>query len=131
MLRISGLLVAQICIASAWNTFVVPHADGKDDTPGLNAALANFTTDSTILFQKGVKYNVFTPITFPVLNNVEIRIEGNLSYPTDIPTIQGGYCLAPSYYIDPLTPPSAIVASSVSSQPILRSHGDSNNTLDI
>lgn len=96
LLRISGLLVAQVCVVSAWQTFVVPHTDGKDDSPGLNAALANFTTDSTILFQKGVKYNIFTPIAFPVLNNVEIRIEGNLLYPTDIPAIQGGYCPAPS-----------------------------------
>ncbi|KAF9469492.1 pectin lyase-like protein [Collybia nuda] len=87
-LQLSSFLVAQVCAVSAWKTFVVPHTNGQDDSPGLNAALANFTTDSTILFKKGIKYNVFTPITFPVLNNVEIRFEGNLSYPTDIPAIQ-------------------------------------------
>ncbi|CDO73384.1 hypothetical protein BN946_scf185013.g18 [Trametes cinnabarina] len=74
----------------AWTTFTVPHADGQDDTPALIAALATGTLSSnaTILFAKGTKYNIFSPIKFPVLNNVEVRIEGNLSYPDDIATIQ-------------------------------------------
>jgi hypothetical protein len=82
-------LAQAFVVVSATKTFVVPHTAGQDDTPGLTAALANFTSDSTILFQNGVTYNIFTPIKFPVLNNVEIQIEGNLTYPTDIPTIQG------------------------------------------
>ncbi|KAF8650280.1 hypothetical protein AX16_005333 [Volvariella volvacea WC 439] len=72
----------------AWKTFVVPHVDGQDDTPALLAALPNYANDSKILFKKGITYNIFTPITFPVLNNVEIHIEGNLTYPSDIPTVQ-------------------------------------------
>ncbi|KAF5384813.1 hypothetical protein D9615_000966 [Tricholomella constricta] len=88
LLQISTLLIAHVYVVAAWKTYTVPHTDGQDDTPGLLAALDNYTTDSTILFKKGVKYNIFTPITFPVLNNVEIRFEGNLSYPTDIPAIQ-------------------------------------------
>ncbi|KAF9257041.1 pectin lyase-like protein [Marasmius fiardii PR-910] len=75
--------------AATWQTFVVPHRDGQDDAPGLNSALANFSSNSTILFQKGVTYNILTPITFPVLQNVEVRIEGNLTLPEDIPTVQG------------------------------------------
>ncbi|KIK71450.1 glycoside hydrolase family 28 protein [Collybiopsis luxurians FD-317 M1] len=70
------------------STFVVPHAPGKDDTPALTAALIKFSSSSTILFKKGITYNIFTPIKFPVLTNVDVRIEGNLTYPTDIPTIQ-------------------------------------------
>lgn len=75
----------------AWETFVVPHADGQDDTPALLTALAtgNYSANATILFAKGTKYNIFTPVKFPVLNNVEVRIEGNLSYPDDIATVQG------------------------------------------
>lgn len=75
----------------AWKTFVVPHADGQDDTPALLNALAtgNYSTNATILFAKGIKYNIFTPVKFPVLNNAEVRIEGNLSYPDDIATVQG------------------------------------------
>ena len=73
----------------ATTTFVVPHTAGLDDTPGLTAALANYSSNSTILFRSGVTYNIFTPIIFPFLNNVEIIIEGNLTYPTHIPTVQG------------------------------------------
>jgi hypothetical protein len=73
---------------SATTTFVVPHTAGQDDTPALTAALAGYTSYSTILFQSGVTYNIFTPIKFPVLNNVEIQIEGNLTYPKDISKIQ-------------------------------------------
>jgi len=83
-----GLFLAGARIVSAWKTFVVSHADGKDDTPALLAALPNFAANSTILFKEGITYNIFTPIEFPVFNNVEVRIEGNLTYPTDIPTIQ-------------------------------------------
>ncbi|KAI0829019.1 pectin lyase fold/virulence factor [Trametes gibbosa] len=77
--------------ALAWNTFVVPHLKGQDDTPALAAALATgkFSEDATILFAKGAEYNIFTPIKFPVFTNVEVRIEGNLSYPDDIATVQG------------------------------------------
>ncbi|KAG5732641.1 putative exopolygalacturonase C [Termitomyces sp. T112] len=82
------ILLIQGSLVSGWNTFVVPHTDGQDDIPGLMGAIGSYSTNSTILFQKGVNYNAFTPIKFPILNNVEIRIEGNLSYPTDIPTIQ-------------------------------------------
>ncbi|KAK0479680.1 pectin lyase fold/virulence factor [Armillaria novae-zelandiae] len=73
---------------SAWSTFVVPHVNGQDDTPGLTASLANFTSNSTILFQKGVTYNIFTPVKFPKLTNVEVAIEGNITYPSDIATVQ-------------------------------------------
>ncbi|KAG6856118.1 hypothetical protein H0H87_007332 [Tephrocybe sp. NHM501043] len=88
LLRIPAILLAQVYLVAAWNTFVVPHADGEDDMPSLVAAIGNYSANSTILFQKGVKYNIFSPIKFPALNNVEIRIEGNLSYPTDIASIQ-------------------------------------------
>ncbi|KDQ31591.1 glycoside hydrolase family 28 protein [Pleurotus ostreatus PC15] len=86
---IFSALASYVYIAHAWKVFEVPHVDGQDDTPALAAALANFTADSTILFKKGVTYNIFTPITFPVFTNVEVRIEGNLTYPEDIPTVQG------------------------------------------
>lgn len=75
----------------AWTVFVVPHTAGQDDAPALMNALAvgNISTNGTILFSKGVTYNILTPIKFPVLNNVEIRIEGNLTYSDDIVAIQG------------------------------------------
>ncbi|KAF9025805.1 pectin lyase-like protein [Hymenopellis radicata] len=84
------VLVSLVPAALAWNTFVVPHVDGADDTPALTSALAtgNYSTNATILFKKGVYYNIWTPIVFPVLKNVEVKVEGNLSYPEDIPAIQ-------------------------------------------
>lgn len=83
------VLVLSAPILVSAKTFVVPHSPGADDTPALIAGLANYTSDSTILFQKGVTYNILTPVVFPVLTNVEVQIEGNLTYPEDIPTIQG------------------------------------------
>ncbi|KAF9473888.1 pectin lyase-like protein [Pholiota conissans] len=83
-----GILAAGIQLVKAWSTFTVPHDANQDDTPALLAALPNFASNSTILFKEGVTYNIFTPIKFPTLNNVEVVIEGNMTYPTDIPTIQ-------------------------------------------
>lgn len=86
-----GLL--QLSSVHAWTTYVVPHSDGADDSVALQAALAstNYTSNATILFQQGVQYNIFSPLTFPVLTNVEVSIQGNLSYPTNISTVQGTY----------------------------------------
>jgi hypothetical protein len=82
---VSAVLVSN---ALAWKQFVVSHSLGQDDTPALMAALPEVANNASIVFEKGITYNIFTPIVFPVLNNVEIAIEGNLTYPTDIPTIQ-------------------------------------------
>ncbi|KAJ7336379.1 pectin lyase-like protein [Mycena albidolilacea] len=79
-----------------WTTFVVPHnSSGGDDMPTLTAAFvsSNATTrdlavNSTIIFKKGITYNFFSAIRLPVLQNVEIRIEGNMSYLEDIPALQ-------------------------------------------
>lgn len=85
----SMVLLSFFVSSYAWKQFTVPHVDGEDDTQGLLSALANFSSNSTILFERGVSYNIFTPIKFPALENVEVAIEGNLTYPTDIATIQG------------------------------------------
>jgi len=83
-------LLALAATAHGWSTYTVPHTPGADDTPALMTALSTgkFSANSTILFQQGTTYNIFTPITFPKFTNVEVRIEGNLTYPEDIPTIQ-------------------------------------------
>ncbi|KIY67535.1 glycoside hydrolase family 28 protein [Cylindrobasidium torrendii FP15055 ss-10] len=91
MAKISvAAVLAFLPLALAWNTLTVPHTEDVDDTPALQAALAsgNYSANATILFEKGVHYNIFTPIVFPTFTNVEIRVEGNLSYPDDIPTVQ-------------------------------------------
>lgn len=82
-----------ICIyasfACAWSTYEVEHVDGEDDSAALNAAVTDYASDSTILFKQGVTYNIFTPIVFPKFTNVEVVVEGNLTYPEDISTVQG------------------------------------------
>ena len=92
-LSLAFVLLAVAHQALGWNVFKVPHTAGGDDTPALLTALAagDITANATILFEKGVTYNIFTPITFPVLNNVEVAIEGNLTYPEDIPTVQSRF----------------------------------------
>ena len=76
--------------AKAWTTITVPNTGGSaDDTPGLVAAIANVSANATILFEKGVTYNIFTPITFPEFTNVEVSIQGNLTYPANITAVQG------------------------------------------
>ncbi|KAJ3574359.1 hypothetical protein NP233_g1824 [Leucocoprinus birnbaumii] len=89
-MRPSRLLLASTAIATVlgWTTFVVPHSPDKDDVGALLDALPRLTHNSSIIFQKGVTYNLFSPITFPKLTNVEVAIEGNLTYSTNIAGIQ-------------------------------------------
>jgi hypothetical protein len=59
MLTIAAL--ALLPLVSAYSkTFVVPHVNGKDDSPAVIAALANYSSNSLILFKKGVTYNLWT-----------------------------------------------------------------------
>ena len=76
--------------ASSWNTYTVSHTEGADDVPALTAALSsgNITANTTILFKKGTTYNIWSAIQFPTLNNVEVAIEGNLTYPESITDVQ-------------------------------------------
>ncbi|CAE6425032.1 unnamed protein product [Rhizoctonia solani] len=81
--------LALLPLVSAYSkTFVVPHVDGKDDSPAVVAALANYSSDSLILFKKGITYNLWTPINFGSLTNSEVAFEGNATYPTNITTVQ-------------------------------------------
>ncbi|KAI3595771.1 glycoside hydrolase family 28 protein [Moniliophthora roreri] len=87
------LFLGLLQLAAAWNTFVVPHTPGQDDTPALVAGLANRTSDVTILFEKGITYNILTPVRFPTFQNVEVRIEGNITLPDNIATdFPGHWC---------------------------------------
>lgn len=88
------VFLAVYCSATtAWNTFIVPHSHNSstDDAPSLIATLAtgNLSANTTILFERGKTYNIFSPIKFPAFQNVEVAIEGNISYPVDISVVQG------------------------------------------
>lgn len=78
-------------VHSKWinKTYVVPHTVGTDDTPAVVAALAaGYNANATILFKAGVTYNIWTPLVFSGLKNVEIAFEGNITLPVDVPTVQ-------------------------------------------
>ncbi|KAG2032978.1 pectin lyase-like protein [Suillus americanus] len=91
-----SVLLAYAAIAGAWSTFVVPHTEDADDTPALMAAISDYASDASIVFEANTTYNVWSPITFPPLTNVEVVISGNLTYPTSIETVQG-YVAAANY----------------------------------
>jgi hypothetical protein len=56
--------LALLPLVSAYSkTFVVPHTPGKDDSPAVVAAIANYSSDSLIIFKKGVTYNLWTVST--------------------------------------------------------------------
>ena len=91
LLHIASAL-SSVSLTLAWTTYVVPYSSGKDDTPALTAALSanpKLATDTTILFQQGVSYNILTPINFPRFENVIVSVQGNLSYAADIKGTQG------------------------------------------
>jgi hypothetical protein len=88
------LLATFLPLVYSWTTFVVPHTENADDSPALIAALSNasYTTDATILFSEGVDYNIWTPINFPELTNVLIKLDGNMSIPKNVTAVQGVFC---------------------------------------
>lgn len=95
LLSFSGPL-AYAAIAVAWSTFVVPHTKNADDTLALMAAIPDYTSDASIVFEADTTYNIWSPITFPPFTNVEVVISGNLTYPTSIKTVQGHVATAVS-----------------------------------
>ena len=84
--------LSPVSLVLAWTTYIVPHSGGNDDTPALMAAFAAnpmLTANATIIFKKGVTYNILTPIRFPRFENVIVSVQGNLSYAADIQKTQG------------------------------------------
>ena len=91
LLHLTSVLTS-VSLTLAWTTYVVPHSDGGDDTPALAAAFAadpKLATNATILFKQGITYNILTPVSFPLFENVVISIQGNLTYAADIQATQG------------------------------------------
>jgi hypothetical protein len=91
LLHIASAL-SSVSLALAWTTYVVPNSPGNDDTPALAAAFSadpKLATNATILFKRGVTYNISTPIRFPRFENVIVSVQGNLTYADDIKATQG------------------------------------------
>ncbi|KAG6916825.1 hypothetical protein DXG01_005210 [Tephrocybe rancida] len=85
-------------------TCTVKHnKNGKDDSDNILAAFKECQKDSIIEFQQ-VEYNAFTPVTLAGLENVLVRLNGNLNLPKDIATVQAAINVTlnqPSTYATP------------------------------
>ncbi|KAF2668598.1 putative exopolygalacturonase C [Microthyrium microscopicum] len=80
-----SLFVAFVVLAQSDKPHcVVESSNGKsDDSPAIKAAFTKCASNGVIEFKAGVDYNVWTPITHK-LNNVDIRVNGNLHLPNSI-----------------------------------------------
>ncbi|QDS71687.1 hypothetical protein FKW77_008185 [Venturia effusa] len=89
VLALACLLSSQVLAQTRSKTCNVPPASGTaDSTPAILDTFKNCSSDSVVVFKEGADYNIFTPLTFPTLKNVEIRMGGILHFPKDIPTVQ-------------------------------------------
>jgi len=59
-----------------------------DDTPGILNATAHCGEHSRLLFAAGTTYNLFTPLQFSSINNVEFVFEGNLTLSENVTEVQ-------------------------------------------
>lgn len=60
----------------------------EDDSPAIDAAFTECSSDAVIEFSTGVDYRVLTPIHHRGLSNVEISMQGNLHLPENITFVQ-------------------------------------------
>jgi hypothetical protein len=60
----------------------------EDDSPAIDAAFSECSSDAIVEFSVGVNYRVLTPIEVRGLDNVEISMQGNLHLPENITYIQ-------------------------------------------
>lgn len=72
------------------NTCIMPKntTAGGDDSPGIVAAVAACGSNSRVIFSSCVTYNLWTPVTFSNLNNVEFVINGNLTLPPNVTQVE-------------------------------------------
>jgi hypothetical protein len=90
------LILFIICCISAFKvaaqgkgkTCTVQSSNGKsDDSISFEEALKSCSSNAIIHFKDGISYNIWTPIKAS-LNNVEIQVNGNLSLPNNMKTVQ-------------------------------------------
>jgi polygalacturonase len=83
------LSVRTLAQATRSKTCTIEPSKGEENSSSaILAAFKNCTTNAAVIFKEGQNYNIFTPINFPKLTNVEIRMGGNLHLPKDIKTVQ-------------------------------------------
>lgn len=75
---------------SVTSCIVPKNTTGDDDTPGIAATLAacNNGTNAQIVFSANETYNLYTPVSFRDLTNVEFVFNGNLSLPANVSYVE-------------------------------------------
>jgi Glycosyl hydrolases family 28 len=82
------IAIFEAAAQSKGETCTVQSSNGKsDDSPSFEEALKLCSSNAVIQFKDGISYNIWTPIKAS-LNNVEILVNGNLSLPNSMKTIQ-------------------------------------------
>ncbi|RJE22938.1 hypothetical protein PHISCL_04707 [Aspergillus sclerotialis] len=94
-----------------------------DDSPAISEALAKCSTNSVIVFEDGVDYNVFQPISARNLSNVKIQMDGTLHLPQDIPSTQEIVKAGTSYWFTLEGPMIDYIGSSDSNKGWINSYG--------
>jgi galacturan 1,4-alpha-galacturonidase len=90
--------------ACSFKTCIVPKnqtVDG-DDSPGIMATVKNCGSNSRIVFSANTTYNLWTPISFAGLTNIEFLIDGNLTLPANVSQVEavvGNSKLYPGHWV--------------------------------
>ena len=75
-------------------TVTSQHASSNgtaDDSPAIASAFAECANGGTVVFEEGVDYNVFTPVSATNLSGVTIQVYGNLHLPQNVTAMQELY----------------------------------------
>lgn len=67
---------------------VPKNATGDDDSPSVTATVTACNNSSRIIFSANETYNLWTPISFTSLTNVEFVINGNVSLPSNVSYVE-------------------------------------------
>ncbi|KAK6066923.1 exopolygalacturonase C 1 [Seiridium cupressi] len=70
-------------------TCLIPkNTTGVDDTPTIVSTVAECGDRSRVIFQKGLTYNLITPLKLSALTNIELVFEGNVSLPENVTYVE-------------------------------------------
>lgn len=67
---------------------IEPAKGTEDSSTAILAAFKECHSNAKIIFKEGADYNIFTPMVFPTLKNVEVHMGGTLHMSKDIPAVQ-------------------------------------------
>ncbi|KAF5521345.1 putative exopolygalacturonase C [Colletotrichum aenigma] len=89
LLSLAVCLAAPAAAAPSWanRCTIVPSKGNASDSPAIAEAFTKCANNSEIIFPAGAEYKVYEPLVAK-LNNVIIKVQGNLTLSQDIPAMQ-------------------------------------------